>query len=188
MNIIYDFHAFSLQEYGGVTRYFTELNNFFSKKSQIHSKIVAPIHKNIHLKDNNSNFVPCIYLKTYPKYTKTLIEYFNLLTSNIYFSLKSPNILHQTYYSNHHYGINRKKTKLVITVYDLIHEVFYKDFGFEKNHRPKLNSISQADHIICISKKTKQDLIEYYKVPDNKIKVIYLGTSNLKIKDLTILR
>jgi len=183
MNIIYDFTAFSLQERGGITRYITQLNNFFSKKSKIHSKIVAPIHKNIHLKDTDSNFALNIYLKKYPKYTKTLIEYFNLFYSNIYFGLKSPDILHQTYYSNHNYSINRKKTKLVITIYDLIHEVFYKDFGFEKNHRPKLNSISQADYIICISEKTKQDLIEYYKVPDNKIKVIYLGTSNLKIKD-----
>ncbi len=188
MKIIYDFITFSLQEYGGVSRYFTELNSFFSKKTNMQSKIIAPIHKNIHLKNNDSNFALSFYLKTYPKYAYPLIKYYNLYISNVYLRFYSPDILHQTYYSNHQYNINRKKTKLIITVYDLIHEIFYKDFGFEKDYRPKLNSLSQADYIICISKKTKQDLIEYYKIPDNKIQVIYLGTSNLKIKDFNGLK
>ena len=65
-------------------------------------------------------------------------------------------------------NINKKKTKLILTVYDLIHEIFHNDFGFNKNHRPKLFSLQNSDHIICISYKTKIDLMEIYKIPDEK--------------------
>ena len=35
-----------------------------------------------------------------------------------------------------------------------------------------------ADHIICISKKTKEDLIKFYNISENKISVIYLGSDH----------
>ena len=35
-----------------------------------------------------------------------------------------------------------------------------------------------ADHVICISKKTKEDLIKFYNISENKISVIYLGSDH----------
>ena len=36
-------------------------------------------------------------------------------------------------------------------------------------------SLNNSDHIICISYKTKIDLMEIYKIPEEKISVIHLA-------------
>ena len=131
MNIIYYYNAFSLQKFGGITRYYTELNKIFNKNENIKSKIIAPIHQNYYLKNNKYNERFNIYLNRYPKYTKTFVENYNFYLSNILINFIKPKILHQTYYSERIFKFNKIKTKLILTVYDLIHEIFYKDFGFE---------------------------------------------------------
>ena len=64
----------SLQKFGGITRYYTELNKIFNKNENIKSKIIAPIHQNYYLKNNKYNERFNIYLNRYPKYTKTFVE------------------------------------------------------------------------------------------------------------------
>ena len=98
MNIIYDYNAFSLQKFGGITRYYTELNKIFNKNENIKSKIIAPIHQNYYLKNNKYNERFNIYLNRYPKYTKTFVENYNFYLSNILINFIKPKILHQTYY------------------------------------------------------------------------------------------
>ena len=46
----------------------------------------------------------------------------------------NPNIIHQINYANKSFYINKKKLKMFFTVYDLIHEIFYNDFGFENQN------------------------------------------------------
>ncbi|MCI8392596.1 MAG: glycosyltransferase family 4 protein, partial [Clostridia bacterium] len=46
-------------------------------------------------------------------------------------------------------------------------------------------SIKLADKIIAISEATKADIIEFYKVDENKISVIYNGTNIEKVQDLS---
>ena len=58
----------------------------------------------------------------------------------------------------------------------MIHEVFYKSYGYQSPNYPKKNAIDRADHIICISKSTADDLIRFYNVDQNKISIIDLGT------------
>ena len=69
-----------------------------------------------------------------------------------------------------------KKVKKIYTVYDLSFEInpeFYKD----KWYIDVKKSIHKADLIITHSFSTKNDLIKIYKIPDSKIKVIYLGVN-----------
>ena len=53
--------------------------------------------------------------------------------------------------------------KIVVTVYDLIHEKFSNLYN--KNLEIK-KVIEKADRIICISENTKKDLLEYYKLSE----------------------
>ena len=177
MKILFDYYGFSLQKFGGISRYFVELNKVLNK-NKINSKIIAPIHKNLHLKDCKFNSKINFYLNKYPKYTNQFINNYNFYLTNLIINFSNPEIIHQTYYSNKSFYINKKRTKLILTVYDLIHEIFYNDFGFDKNHRPKSFSLQNSDHIICISYKTKIDLMEIYKIPEEKISVIHLAYTN----------
>ncbi|MCX6730146.1 MAG: glycosyltransferase family 1 protein [Candidatus Portnoybacteria bacterium] len=75
-----------------------------------------------------------------------------------------------------------KKTKRIMIFYDLSFLRFPKFFSFSKRiwHRfmsPRKQA-KKADLIITISESTKQDLIDFYKIDPNKIKVIYPGVDD----------
>ena len=60
----------------------------------------------------------------------------------------------------------------------MIHEIFHKDFAInDKTSKQKKSSIKRADHIICISKNTRNDLLEICKINPAKISVVYLASS-----------
>ncbi len=71
-----------------------------------------------------------------------------------------------------------KGTKCIITVHDLTFLRYPESFTFETKIYYKLffkRSIDNADMIIADSEATKDDLMLYFHVPKNKIKVVYLG-------------
>lgn len=68
--------------------------------------------------------------------------------------------------------------KKVVTIHDLIFVRYpqYYSFFDRKIHFWKFRKAAQtADKIIAISEQTKRDIIEYLKVPESKIEVIYQG-------------
>ncbi|CAM3640841.1 glycosyltransferase family 1 protein [Mucilaginibacter galii] len=76
------------------------------------------------------------------------------------------------------FGIRQSNIKCVLTVHDLIFMRFPQYFGFINRaiYKTKLQyACKAADHIIAISHKTKQDLIELLKVDSSKIEVLYQG-------------
>jgi glycosyltransferase involved in cell wall biosynthesis len=80
-----------------------------------------------------------------------------------------------------------KNAPIVITVYDMIHELYpdqFIDSWFVI--KAKKRAISKAKVIIAISENTKKDLIKIYNVPESKIKVIYLASSLHSLNLVTI--
>lgn len=69
-----------------------------------------------------------------------------------------------------------KKLKYVVTIHDLIFErypEYYKPID-RKIYRKKFKYAAEnSDAVIAISNQTKQDLINFYSIPEEKIKVIY---------------
>jgi glycosyltransferase involved in cell wall biosynthesis len=73
-------------------------------------------------------------------------------------------------------GIDRTGIKSVVTIHDLIFEYYpeqYKAVDVNIYRKKFKHACAHATHIISISKKTRQDLIELYKVPASKISVCY---------------
>jgi len=68
---------------------------------------------------------------------------------------------------------------LVVTVYDMIHELFPEAFSCkDKTASSKYLMMKNADKIIAISKNTKVDILKLYpEIDAEKIEVIHLGTS-----------
>ena len=80
-----------------------------------------------------------------------------------------------------HYNVPlwKGKTKLVVTIHDIIHWIFRKQFlspiqiayaGFMLK-----KAVTSADQIIAVSHYTKKDLIEHFHAPEQKITVIHEG-------------
>jgi len=73
---------------------------------------------------------------------------------------------------------DKSPIKKVVTIHDLIFMRYpqYYSFFDRKIHFWKFKKAAEsADKIIAISEQTKQDIISYLKVPEDKIEVIYQG-------------
>ncbi|HXL56486.1 MAG TPA: glycosyltransferase family 1 protein, partial [Chitinophagaceae bacterium] len=73
-------------------------------------------------------------------------------------------------------GIKKAGIKSVVTIHDLIFERYpnqYNRIDVQIYHRKFNYACKHADKIIAISKQTKEDIIQFYKIPANKIAVCY---------------
>lgn len=194
MRVVFDSQIFLFQRYGGVSRYFYELAKKIATQKSVDLFIVAPFYvnkyiqkygpikvygcrsfffdglllKNKHLKKIFKIYFRCLYC------LKLIISHFILIYIN-------PEIIHETYYSR--FKIGGKRPIRILTVHDMIHEKFPEFFDFNPSAaRSKKIAIDRADHIICVSESTRQDLIKTLDVPESKITVVYHGC-NLLSKD-----
>ena len=88
---------------------------------------------------------------------------------------------HEIPYNIHKPG----KVKTVVTMHDLIIERYPEQFNpiDVKIYRFKYKyACTHADKIITVSKQTKQDLIDFYKIPEEKIEVCYPSSMEYFIK------
>ena len=174
MKILFDYQAFTMQSHGGVSRYFVNLAKEIFK-TENKPKIFAPVHRNIFLSKLPSELIDGHYFKYFLPRTISLINSYNSFKLQKFLKNNQPDILHETYYKKKRY--KNYKLPVVITVYDMIHELFRENFPTnDLTSKYKFESIKRADHIICISNNTKKDLIELYNIPSNKISVVYLAS------------
>jgi len=167
MKILYDYQIFLLQKYGGISSYYCNLFNRLIEQKH-NSEIVAPIHISEVLKElKNQNTIVGKKIDKIPRFTTKIITRVNDLFFEYYVQKFKPQVIHYTYYNK---IFNFNNVKKIITIYDLIHEKFYNKNNIKKK------SLNSADHIICISKNTQNELIDYYKINKNKTSVVYLAS------------
>ena len=172
MKYILSNSQFFHQKFGGVTRYSINLfNSLLNKKQNI--DIIAPLYKNRFLKEINKKNVNGIYLAKYPN-----IKLLRIL-NNFFLEKKLNNVdietIHDCYYPE---SLIKTKAKKILTIHDLIHEKRaseYRNVDFE--FRKKV--FENTDEFICVSQKTKNDLIQFYKLNEKKIHVIYHGSDHV---------
>jgi glycosyltransferase involved in cell wall biosynthesis len=184
MRILFDYQVFSFQKHGGISRYFVELIKRVPTGSIYN--IAGVFSDNVYLSESKrvhslERLLPkySIRVKIY-KYINTMFSYYNVLKGGF-------DVFHPTYYDNYYLSVIKKP--FVITIHDLIPELYQKDF-FKKDTQLLLNrknAIDKCNRIIAISENTKKDLIRYYNVNPEKIDVIYHGPNTFK-KDTIINR
>ena len=144
-------------------------------------KVIAPFYKNEYLNKIDPKNIDGKYIERLLPYTSFLFKKYNEIISPIKIKKWDPTLIHYTYYYQKLDKINKP---IIITVYDLIHEKISIENG--NPIFPKKRMIEVADHIIAISKKTKEDLIKIYNIEEKKISVIYLGGDHSQINSMKI--
>ncbi|MCG9966625.1 glycosyltransferase family 4 protein [Pelotomaculum terephthalicicum JT] len=104
------------------------------------------------------------------------------VNSNLWFQLILPSIIKKYRIDLFHGTMSitpiLSDVPSVVTIYDLVLEIFPKTMHW-KNWLPlkilMKNSANKASRIIAISENTKKDIIKYFGISPDKIKVIYLG-------------
>ena len=168
INIVFDNIIYSLQKFGGISVYWSELlvrfqkNNLFNPSFIEYSDAMLNISRKA-ISLQVQNVIP-------RDFTFILRRY-----------LKAPNTSNYTgIFHSSYYRISSQSGLLnVVTVHDFIYEKFMKKIKSFPHLIQKYYALRKADGIICISENTKKDLLHYYpKLKNKPIKVIYNGFSN----------
>lgn len=180
MHVLYDYQIFALQEMGGISRYFVELGRRLpdyadpDSADTIKTTVLAPVHINAYLATSPVHTIGRKVTSFPGKHH--ILPAVNRIAGRGFLKKNPPDIFHETYYSNFSQPVRAPR---LLTVYDMIHERFPEQFHGVDLQIPALKkqAVARADHVIAISKSTRDDLIEYLRVAPDKITVIPLAPS-----------
>ena len=171
IKIAFDNQIFLEQRFGGISRYFCEMYKVFRQNPNANAKIIAPLHFNKHLRDLRISGDFYIPTTTNKLSINNKVSNLSNRISESRLEKFQPHIIHKTFF----YHPKNSQFKTVITIYDMIHEVFNQNMDFIKSKRA---SIFAADHIICISESTKIDLLKFYQINESKVSVVPFGVGD----------
>ena len=175
MKIFYDGEIYAAypKQSGGISRYFDNLisrlpEDFYPTLTTGRDRGGShPNHPNLDLYRYDFNFRP----GRISRFIRN--QYFQFILSRY-----KAQLAHPTYYSLlTGQSFSDYKCPVVITVYDMIHEIFADSMdpsGLEANIKRK--AIFSAQSILCISESTKHDLLKLYPSLENRITVTLLAT------------
>lgn len=211
--ILFDFQTFINQKYGGISTYYSELiSNLSSRGVNCQLALDFSENYSFNNKLQEKTIRPKIF-NSYPNLKSWLFglnfkgkgRLFKLFFGNEIFQsmvkselrleflkkytirlleTKEFRIFHPTYFSNYYLdSISTLKIPYVITVYDLIHELF-PDIFVEQDEVKQNRFVlcNKASKILAISESTKQDLIRIYDINPSKIIVTPLAVSWIESK------
>lgn len=177
MKVFYDHAIFSRQVVGGISRYIVELINHLP--AEITPILGLRASDNVYLRDlkQRHRYIGWKHLperrKIYAK-INGLFDMFCRKTSGY-------DILHVTDHSSWPLRWNKRPT--VVTVHDLIFR--YPGVKVKQSLVRKIeDSILNADALIAISETTRRDLVRFYDVPEEKIRVVHHGFTPCDVQSL----
>lgn len=177
MKIAFDHQIFALQPVGGISRYFVRLAEHLVTIGE-ELKIIAPFHCNYFLDKFPEEYKEGSRIDNLPFGALRFGSPLNRYLVNRELCLFLPDVLHETFYSKN--PVVSSGSKRILTVYDMINERFPNSFSrFSRASVNKRAAVERADHIICISHSTKQDLCETFNVQPEKVSVVHLGFDKL---------
>jgi glycosyltransferase involved in cell wall biosynthesis len=173
MKILFDHQKFSLQRYGGISRYFAGLNEGLNTRPGISSKICALYTENEYIKDLHFLFNNTTGKLLFHGHRNRIIRW-NRRFCEWNLKLNNFDIFHPTYYDP--YFITQIKKPFIVTVHDMIHESLPQLFADSQLViAQKKILIEKANALIAISEHTKQAIINCYPHTEAKITVVPHG-------------
>ncbi len=185
MKILLDPQTYNEQKFGGISRYYTEMYLALNKADGVNVECPIVFSDNLHLKEAGlfqswKNVI--MEFKWCPKFLKKKIlkkaKKCNLRNTRNALKKHNFDLFIPTYY-NPYFLEDLARKPFVLTVYDMIHEIFPQYFtGDLHTVKNKRLLIEKAAKIIAISESTKQDIIKIYPhIEASKIEVVYLSHS-----------
>jgi len=181
LKIMYDYQMFVLQRFGGISRYIADLIAAYRETHNVYTPLLWS--RNFYMEKLTGAQSSRFAMK---KWSRLIVIPVNILYSIYKLMVIRPDILHLSYYNSYLVPFLPKRTNLVVTAHDMIHEIYPDLFSkFDLTTAHKRRVFNRADAIIAISKNTKNDLVKYFDVAPEKISVIYHGSPLAKTNEKT---
>ncbi|HOA50449.1 MAG TPA: glycosyltransferase family 1 protein [Novosphingobium sp.] len=171
IRVAFDDKIFSSQTHGGISRYFVGMVPHLAGFG-VEARVFAPIHVNSYLPALPHDQVFGTRVREF-RGRPRLSRLVNGPLSRLAMRRFKPQIVHETYYAERSEA--PKGCRIVLTVYDMIHELFADQMADPATIRSKAAAIARADLILCISESTRRDLIRFYPQAEARSRVTYLG-------------
>lgn len=178
MKVLFDHQSFTGVSYGGVSRYFFELMRSFTKWSDIEFELSLRLSNNEYL--DQTSFSSHLRYRSLAQ-VRNVHKIASVL--NRQYSLRRVkagkfDVFHPTYYHKYFLDAIGKKP-FVLTFHDATSERYgkqYPEVG-EGLYELKKQLMRRADSIISVSEFSKQEILRFFPIEPEKIKVIPLGTT-----------
>ena len=170
MRLAFDEQIFAAQQYGGISRLFAELSKQFLREGSLEVELLpldAPVVNRYLLDDP--------YLRDELKVSDAgstvaaLARYFVRMRPRI-----SVDVIHNTFYLPHGLA-GYPKARRVVTVHDMIPELLPKSRRRLDFITLKKRYVMSADHVICVSEATRNDMLRVYGDIKAPISVVHHG-------------
>ncbi|MGC1869916.1 MAG: glycosyltransferase family 1 protein [Acidobacteriaceae bacterium] len=176
MKLCYDYKTFSMQKYGGISRYFVELASRINRYPDTEVRVVSPLYQSRFLHAKKADIPVRGFHAEILAAQRRITAAINPIGFYIFSAIYKPDIVHETYYARRRSSSASAKT--VITIYDTIEELFPEFFSTsQRTIEIRKEVCRRVDHFICISHNTREDLIRLYGVDPNKVSVVHLASS-----------
>jgi len=176
MRIAFDHQAFCRRPYTGISRYFTRLAAELHTTDSANTRVFAPLHVNAFLDATPENLVQGKRVPRPPRPLRPVLRRLNEVLARRAIRHFGPDLVHETYYQPR--STAPARVPVVLTVFDLIHERFPDDFpAYDRLLPAKRRAITRAARVVCISERTRQDLLKYYPIPPERTSVVHLGVA-----------
>jgi len=169
--------VFSVEEYGGISRYFTELIPRVASMDGFEVSVHMGVSPNRYDLQSMRNQVASFRYVHFPfnrgmRYVAPLNE----LWFQSYMNMRSQQIdaVHMTYYPRR---MPTLRAQLTTTVHDMIPERFADLYSRSPLSTRKRACVDRCSRIIVISESTKRDLVEFYYVDPLRVDVTPLANS-----------
>ncbi|MCL2605686.1 MAG: glycosyltransferase family 4 protein [Coriobacteriia bacterium] len=187
-DVIYDYQAFSMQQTGGVSRYFAQLIKAFEQDPDL---AVTPYLQlsyaaNRYLKDDLDVKASPLFHRYQGRGRGKLQGIGNIANRNATFQLLLRHmdaIYHPTYFDPWFLHMREGQKNLsfanpmVVTVHDMIHELRSDQVADPQTVAKKRAMMHHADAIVAVSAATMDDIVALYPDYKSKITVIHHGNS-----------
>jgi len=174
MEVVIDGYIYQVQKMRGISRIFNEVLPLICELDEsISLKVILHARKSDLSEQVGQIIIPKLdkYLLPHGLWSD-LYPFLNNLLVNQKVKNTRDTIFHSTYYRS----LAGWGGKQIFSVYDLIYEKYPEAFNDARDViHLKSQAFKRADHLICISNATKQDLIHHYNIPEEKISISHLG-------------
>ena len=197
MKILYDHQAFEMQKFGGISRYFCELITQLDNNPAASVEVAIQYSQNEYLKDTRFGLTAQENPDSYDNFMRgrDFRGKWNLYAARN--KLRKPidaeavnkqvaiaalqrqdfDVFHPTYYDDYFLPYIGNKP-FVLTVYDMIHEIYPEYFNLADRTSDRKRRLAQKAHkILAISECTKKDLVQFFGIPADKVEVVHLASS-----------